>query len=214
METVKEAISSVLTSMLPPSAARSIVATLPSFAAARVGTLDLASTQRLLGQIETGLKLFGGSTDRRALDAVRRRITGGSEPTPTQVVIRVRSDQDVLDAQRRCSEMVRAFFSGTDCVRLVTAVSELARNIYMYAGDGQVRMNLIEDANGVCFQVVAEDHGPGIANLDQILAGRFQSKTGLGRGLAGTRALLDDMQVRTGPGIGTTITGSKRVRRR
>jgi serine/threonine-protein kinase RsbT len=114
--------------------------------------------------------------------------------------------------QTRCQALCRDFFSATDCVRLATAASELARNIYMYAREGEVRLELREDDRGVLFTVLATDRGPGIANVAEVLSGRYVSRTGLGRGLSGARKLLDDLEVDSAPGKGTTVRGWKRSR--
>ena len=99
-----------------------------------------------------------------------------------------------------------------DGVRLATAVSELARNIYMYAQKGKVTLKVTEEPAHYFFEVTASDDGPGIPHLDVILRGEYRSRTGLGRGLIGTRALLDDMTIDTGP-QGTRIRGARRARK-
>jgi serine/threonine-protein kinase RsbT len=214
MPTVKEALAESLAGVIPPRAAQSILATLPRDAEAAVGSLDLVATQSLMRRMETGLKLFGGQVSPHLLRTLRQRCLGDGPPAPTVVTIPVRSDADVLVVQSRCQALCKDFFGGTDCVRLATAASELARNIYMYAREGEVRLEVSEDAEGVRFTVVASDRGPGIANLAEVLGGTYVSRTGLGRGLAGTRALLDDLQVDSAPGKGTVVRGSKRTRGR
>jgi serine/threonine-protein kinase RsbT len=63
------------------------------------------------------------------------------------------------------------------------------------------------------FEVSAVDDGPGIANLDVIMKGQYRSRTGLGRGIVGTKALLDELEVDSAPGKGTRISGHRRARK-
>jgi len=85
---------------------------------------------------------------------------------------------------------------GYKAQKVVTAVSEVARNIARYSHGGEVRFRV--DADNHCIIIVAEDRGPGISNLDEILAGHYQSRTGLGRGLLGSRDLADSFDIQTG----------------
>ena len=213
MPTIRDTLSQSIAKLVPPSALKSILGTLNESAGREIGSLDLAATRDLLGQVAIGVKLFGGRLSPSSLDAVRQGITGGKAPAPTRDVIRVASDQDVLYVQRRTQMMTKGFFNGTDCVRLATAASELARNIYMYARTGCLTLTLAEENRVVSFTLLAEDQGPGIANLDEVFSGHYVSRTGLGKGLRGTRALLDGLEVQSVPGRGTTIHGWKKARR-
>lgn len=92
---------------------------------------------------------------------------------------------------------------GYPAQKIVTAVSELARNIARYVGEGRVRIRIDTDINRIV--IVAEDNGGGIANLEEILAGRYKSRTGLGRGILGVRNLADHFDITTSS-EGTTVT--------
>jgi serine/threonine-protein kinase RsbT len=210
--TVQEVLTSMLPRLVPPRAVPSILKTLPD-AAVPVGSLDVVALNRLVAQVVTGLRLFGGSPTPATLRDLKAHLAGGRSPRARQVHIHVSSDADVLAVQMRVQELCRGFFNSTDCVKLATAASELARNIYLYARQGTIDLTLDEDAQGARFEVVAADQGPGIENLESILSGNYQSKTGLGRGLAGSRKLLDGLEVETGKGRGTRVRGWKRVRR-
>lgn len=209
--TVKEALGSLLTRWIPARAVTSIVAGITE-GAQPVGTLDLVALQHVMAQVETGIKLFGGTWTPEVRREVRTRLTAGRAPAPRTVRVPVASDADVMSAQTQTQTICRGFFKATDNVRLATAVSELARNIYLYAGRGTVTLSLAEDAGAVRFDVVAADEGPGIANLDEIMSGAYVSRTGLGRGLKGTKVLLDGLEVDTAKGRGTRVHGWKRVR--
>jgi serine/threonine-protein kinase RsbT len=92
--------------------------------------------------------------------------------------------------------------------RLTTAVSELARNIVLYAGTGQVE---VRPTSPPGLEVVARDNGPGIANLARIMGGDYRSRHGMGLGLRGVKKLAERFDVQTAPGRGTTVTFAMKV---
>ncbi len=119
-------------------------------------------------------------------------------------------DEAVVVARQRARDVAELVgFDSLDQTRLATAVSELARNARRYGGGGQVRMLLTAEA--LEFEVA--DTGPGIADLDAILEGRYRSATGMGRGLIGVRLLMDDFAIDSGPGRGTRVRVAKRLPR-
>ena len=95
-------------------------------------------------------------------------------------------------------------------VKVATVVSELARNIHQYAGEGVI---LLHPLNGTRpgMRVTARDSGPGIPHLDQVLSGRWRSKNGMGLGLLGTRRLMNTFEIVAPPGQGTTVVVEKFV---
>ncbi len=93
--------------------------------------------------------------------------------------------------------------------RLMTAVSELARNIIQYAGEGQLDLTPTSTPPGV--EIVAKDRGPGIPNLDRIMAGNYRSRLGMGLGLRGVKRLAERFDVRTGAGQGTVVSALFKV---
>lgn len=118
-------------------------------------------------------------------------------------VIPIRGEPDLNHARMLARETCKLVaLRGYQAQKVVTAVSELARNIARYAGTG--RMIFRVDTITECIVVVAEDEGPGISNLDEILSGNYRSRTGLGRGLLGSRDLADHFDIRTSPS-GTTV---------
>jgi serine/threonine-protein kinase RsbT len=98
----------------------------------------------------------------------------------------------------------------TDTTRLVTAVSELARNALQYAGGGEVVVRVLREPAPLV-EVVVSDRGPGIPNLDEIMAGRYRSKHGMGVGLRATKSLCDEVDIDTKVGLGTTVRLRKRA---
>ena len=137
-----------------------------------------------------------------------------SQPPPL-VSLFVRHEQDVVAVRQRVRELAaRLGFDGQDQTRIATAVSEIARNAFMYAGGGKVEM-VVEGRHSPQLLVVrVSDRGPGIRNLDLILAGRYRSSTGMGIGMLGARRLVDHFDVASQPGAGATITLGKLFPRR
>jgi serine/threonine-protein kinase RsbT len=117
---------------------------------------------------------------------------------PDDCVIPIRGEGDMNHARMLARETCKLVsLRGYQAQKVVTAVSELARNIARYAGSG--RMSFRVDTTSEFIIVTAEDEGPGINNLDEILAGNYRSRTGLGRGLLGSRDLADHFDIHTSP---------------
>ncbi|HVI00656.1 MAG TPA: ATP-binding protein [Enhygromyxa sp.] len=123
---------------------------------------------------------------------------------PEQAIVLIRGEGDLNAARMFAREACNLVgMRGYAAQKVVTAVSELARNICRYVGEGQLRFQIDVDSNRIT--VVAEDHGGGIADLDLVLSGKYRSRTGLGRGLLGAKNLADHFHIETGP-EGTTVT--------
>ena len=124
--------------------------------------------------------------------------------------IAIESDNDVVTARQRARELAAGLdLTSTDQTLLATAISEIARNITTYAdgGRGEVLIDLVRDARGRRgVRVVARDDGPGIEDLDRALTDGYTTGGGLGLGLPGARRLVDEFDIDTGPGKGTTVT--------
>jgi signal transduction histidine kinase len=112
-----------------------------------------------------------------------------------------------LVAARRRSRQVAALvgFDEQDQTRIATVVSEIARNALRYAGGGRVEFSVRGDGSEQALTIVVSDRGGGIPNLEEILAGRYQSQTGMGLGIIGARKLMDDLQINTSRESGTTV---------
>ena len=123
-------------------------------------------------------------------------------------VIPIESDADVVIARQRAREMASELeLTSTDQTLLATAISEVARNITAYAKRGEVLLKIIRDETGRHgIRVIAQDEGPGIANVEQALQDGFTSGNGLGLGLPGARRLVDEFHIETAPGQGTKVT--------
>jgi serine/threonine-protein kinase RsbT len=97
-------------------------------------------------------------------------------------------------------------FSLVEQTKLVTATSELARNIVVYAGEGTVRVEAIDDGLRRGLRIIFEDHGPGIPDIELALKNGYTTGTGLGLGLSGSRRLVDDFEIVSKVGEGTRVT--------
>lgn len=213
MTSVLQAIEPVMNETLGATAARSVFRTLPQWVGQPPGSLDVLEVRELLSQLETSGRLFAVPGHQLPSRRLRDAVTGGHVARPAEQHFAINSDRDVLTVQRATQLLTRGFFGSTDGVRLATAVSELARNIYMYAQKGRVTLKLTEESTQWFFEVTAVDSGPGIPNLELIMSGQYRSRTGLGRGILGTRALLDSMTIDSAPGKGTHIVGQRRARK-
>jgi signal transduction histidine kinase len=119
-------------------------------------------------------------------------------------------DEDVVLARqlaRRVAEQLG--FDGSEQTRVATAVSEIARNAFMYGRDGRVEFAIEEQGPTQSLVVRVTDSGPGIADLDNVLAGRYTSRTGSGVGLVGAGRLMGSLAVESAPGGGTKVRLAK-----
>lgn len=124
--------------------------------------------------------------------------------------IRVASDVDIVTARQRGRALAaQAGFSEGDQTVIAAAISEIARNILMYAKRGEIAITLQNGPQRVGVIVIATDQGPGIADVSRALQDGYSTSGGLGLGLPGARRLMDEFDLRSRPGDGTTITMKK-----
>lgn len=127
----------------------------------------------------------------------------------------IRDEGDIVDARKTARQMAQSLgFGITDVTRIITAISELARNIFQYAGSGIMRWCILQSGERSGIEVTFEDHGPGIADIQQAWERGYSTSGGLGMGLPGAKRLMDEMEIQSEPGRGTTVTVRKWVRRR
>lgn len=113
--------------------------------------------------------------------------------------IPLRNERDVVQARQRAREIAGMLgFDNQEQIRLATATSEMARNAFRYARHAKVDFELSGEGPQK-LEVIITDQGPGIANLEEILEGRYRSKTGMGLGIIGTRRLMDSFDISTAP---------------
>jgi serine/threonine-protein kinase RsbT len=116
-------------------------------------------------------------------------------------------DLDVVQARQSAREQAGlAGFSAGDQTVIAAAVSEIARNILMYARRGTVTLRLEEEEERRGLIIIARDEGPGITDVPRAMQDGFSTSGGLGVGLPGSRRLMDEFEVTSQPGRGTTVT--------
>jgi serine/threonine-protein kinase RsbT len=126
--------------------------------------------------------------------------------------IPIESDVDIVEARMAARALAaEAGFNGADLVMIATAVSEVARNIIEYARPGEVEIKMINNGHRRGVEVVARDHGPGIADVSRALEDGYSTARGLGLGLPGSRRLMDEFHVDSTVGRGTIVTMKKWV---
>ncbi|HET6900550.1 MAG TPA: ATP-binding protein [Vicinamibacteria bacterium] len=125
------------------------------------------------------------------------------------LTVRIRQEQDVVAARQRARQLARLLgFDEQGQVRIATSVSELARNVYNYAREGEVEFTIEGQTPPQVLVVRVSDKGPGIADVNLILSGRYRSSTGMGLGILGARRLMDRFAIQSS-GQGTAITIQK-----
>jgi serine/threonine-protein kinase RsbT len=101
---------------------------------------------------------------------------------------------------------VELAFSLVEQTKIVTAASELARNMVGYGGGGTVLLETLDDGSRRGLRLTFEDRGPGIADVEQALRDGYTSGGGMGLGLGGARRLSNEFEIRSKPGEGTRVT--------
>ena len=119
---------------------------------------------------------------------------------------RIESENDIVMARKVVREAATAMgFSITDVTRIVTAASELTRNIYHYAKSGVMRWRCLNKDALVGLELMFEDHGPGIPDIGKAMEVGYTSGNGLGLGLPGAKRLMDGLEIESVVGEGTTV---------
>lgn len=136
------------------------------------------------------------------------------EPMSDEARVKVGSEQDIIAARQRGRELAeQGGFSGSDLTLIATAISEVARNIVEYAGRGEIVLRLFANGDDQGIVVVASDQGPGIPDIDEAMLDGYSSSRSLGLGLPGARRLMDEFEIVSSVGEGTTVTMRKWIRR-
>ena len=129
---------------------------------------------------------------------------------PDEVRVAIGSDEDLVPARAQARALAeRLGFSRTDATLIATAISEIGRNIVVHVGQGEIELRPVEDESRRGLVVIAHDDGPGIRDVEAALRDGYAGRGGLGLGLPGARRLMDDFDVVSQPGRGTTVTMTK-----
>lgn len=122
----------------------------------------------------------------------------------------IRSDLDIVIARTLARDTAKMLgFGAIDQARIATAVSELARNIFLYAGTGTVTVREIERPGRKGIEIICDDQGPGISDITLVMQDGYSTSRGMGMGLPGAKRLMDEFEIKSQDNVGTTITCRK-----
>lgn len=234
MRTVESEIGAILTGTISSITQRSIFNRLGGLAKMPIAQLSSNDRLTIMTELENSVRLFARSNSPALIASCARALNSGgagssagsaggssaatassSAPAGGGILaapkkLAIEQEKDIATARLEAwSEAVRIGLSKFASVKVATAVSELARNIIFYAVKGTVELRAVKDDRGVNgLQIVASDQGPGISpqKLEEIWAGTYKSQRGMGKGLVAVKKLVDDFQLDTRPGVGTTVT--------
>jgi serine/threonine-protein kinase RsbT len=128
--------------------------------------------------------------------------------------IQIDGELDILDARQSARALAADLgFDPTSQTLIATAISELARNILKYASSGEILLRPVARNGAQGITIVAADKGPGIADTALAMTDGFSTGRGLGLGLPGTKRLMDDFELVSAVGQGTTVTATRWTRR-
>ena len=232
MRTVESEIGAILTGTISAITQRSIFNRLGPLATRPVHQLTHTDRALVMAELENSVRLFARRNSAELIASCARALgsdghtpaaggtttgatagagtgAGAAAGTTSTKRLPIEQEKDIATARLEAwSEAVRIGLSKFTSVKVATAVSELARNIVFYAGKGTVELRTLRDDKGPGLQIIASDQGPGIppAKLEEIWAGTYKSQRGMGKGLVAVKKLVDEFQLDTGAGRGTTVT--------
>ncbi|TDL75946.1 anti-sigma regulatory factor [Peribacillus frigoritolerans] len=130
-----------------------------------------------------------------------------------QSCVKIITEWDIVAARQLGRNVAKELgFGIVDQARITTAISELARNIYLYAGQGQICIEQISEFSKKGLKIIAIDNGPGIPDIRKVMEDGFSTSGGLGAGLPGVKRLMDEFSINTVLGEGTDIQAVKWLR--
>ena len=122
------------------------------------------------------------------------------------VTVAVAADIDVVSARRQGRILAEQLgFTASEATLVATAISELARNIVLYAGVGEIVIGRVEAGERAGIAIVAQDQGPGITDIKLAVNQGYSTSGGLGLGLPGVRRIMDEFEIESEPGHGTRV---------
>jgi serine/threonine-protein kinase RsbT len=130
-----------------------------------------------------------------------------------QSCVKIVTEWDIVAARQLGRNVAKELGFGTvDQARITTAISELARNIYLYAGQGEMQIERTYDRGKKGLKITAIDKGPGIPDIRKVMEDGFSTSGGLGAGLPGVKRLMDEFDITSSVGDGTDIQAVKWLR--
>ena len=146
----------------------------------------------------------------RSGSTVRSRPAPIPDPVRVEKQVAIRSDHDIVTARQEGRLLAKQVgFSDTHLTLIATAISELARNILLYAREGSLTLGIVQDNGRSGITVIASDHGPGIPDVARALEVGYSTSGSLGLGLPGVRRLMDEFEIESRIGRGTRVTARK-----
>lgn len=135
------------------------------------------------------------------------------KPGPEEVRVPITSAGDIVIARQKGRALATLLgFSGSDPTVVAAAISEVARNIVNHARHGEIIIESINQNGRQAIQVIARDEGPGIADVEQAMQYGYSTSKGMGVGLPGAKWLMDEFDIASQVGKGTTVTMKKWLR--
>jgi serine/threonine-protein kinase RsbT len=132
---------------------------------------------------------------------------------PSDMHVRIEREADIVTARQKGRELASAVgFSSTDQTIIALAISEIARNIVSYAHRGGLTLSRVENGGRRGITIVARDEGPGIPDIELAMRDGYSSTRSLGVGLPGAKRVMDEFDLRSTVGEGTTVTMTKWLR--
>jgi serine/threonine-protein kinase RsbT len=169
-------------------------------------TSNREQVENLAASIVRHISLFAGAENILPILGKLDQATGGMLAlVPRDEKLRIENEASLVVARRAAITLAAKLgFGPVERTKVATAVSELARNIVMYAQTGEIRFS-VSLTPRIGLAVEARDSGPGIPDTEKILSGSFRSKTGLGMGLRGVKAIAQEFQLQSTVGQGTRV---------
>ncbi|MFZ2035686.1 MAG: anti-sigma regulatory factor [Dehalococcoidales bacterium] len=139
-------------------------------------------------------------------------VNGTNAPvlSGNEIVIPIKSDVDVVIARQEGRRIAGELgFNTGDITLIATAISEVARNIVNYAGHGEILLGIVEESDRKGISIIARDNGPGIQDIALAMKDGYSTSKGLGLGLPGSKRIVDEFEIASEVGKGTTIRMKK-----
>ena len=210
-------ITTVLNEYVGTIVARSIVNGAANACGVDLGALSASQIPCYLRALDNGVQAFVVEPARQRECSARLRAlmeSSGFAADPGTAVlsrqmIEIGQEIDIVTARNHARTMCDNLgFSPSEQIKIATVVSELARNIVLYVGAGRIEIEAVNlPRRGV--EIRSVDQGSGIPNIDEVLSGKYRSKTGMGVGLLGTKRLMDEFAIDTSPALGTKLVVRK-----
>ncbi|KAF1086563.1 Serine/threonine-protein kinase RsbT [Sporotomaculum syntrophicum] len=130
-----------------------------------------------------------------------------------EINVHLENEFDIVSARQAVRNLSKSMgFGLVDQTRITTAISELARNIVLYAGEGSIYLRAINNGLRKGIEILASDNGPGIVDINLAMQDGYTTSRGMGTGLPGTKRLMDEFSIQSSPGEGTQVVVRKWLR--